>query len=235
MARRPRRLLAPPTLVLDLDGTLVDTAGDLIATLNTVLVAEGMRPVPFGEGRAMVGHGARAMLSAALLANGVTAETERLDNLVAVFLDIYGDHIADTSRPFPGAVEALDRFKESGWRLAICTNKFEKHSRLLLTELRLADRFAMIAGQDTYGVKKPDPRHLAETIREAGGAIGRAVMVGDSEVDIETAKAAQVPVVAVDFGYSRIPVADLAPDRVISHFDSLFEAAAELVDRGRRT
>jgi phosphoglycolate phosphatase len=223
---------SPPTLVLDLDGTLVDTAGDLAATLNDVLAGEGLAPVPYDAARTMVGHGARAMLSNALLAAGVTAESERLDNLMAVFLDVYAGRIAETSRPYPGALEALDRFAADGWRLAVCTNKFEQHSRLLLAALGIANRFVVIAGQDTYGVRKPDPRHLRETIREAGGEAARTIMVGDSEVDVQTARAAQVPVVAVDFGYSRIPVVDLAPDRVISHFDDLYAAATGLVGGG---
>jgi phosphoglycolate phosphatase len=220
--------------VLDLDGTLVDTAGDLTATLNDVLMGEGLAPVSFQSARTMVGHGARAMLSNALLAAGITAESERLDNLVAVFLDIYAGRIAETSRPFPGAIEALDRFAAEGWLLAVCTNKFEQHSRLLLTTLGIAGQFAVIAGQDTYGVRKPDPRHLMETIRDAGGNVSRAVMVGDSEVDVQTARAAEVPVIAVDFGYSRIPVADLAPDRVISHFDDLYAAATALIPAAQK-
>jgi phosphoglycolate phosphatase len=224
-----------PTLVLDLDGTLVDTAGDLTATLTDVLAGEGVAPVPFDAARAMVGHGARAMLANALLAAGITAEPERLDNLFAIFLDIYAGRIAETSRPFPGVVEALDRFAAEGWLLAVCTNKLERHSRLLLTAIGIADRFPVIAGQDTYGVRKPDPRHLLETIRDAGGDVARAVMVGDSEVDIETARAARIPVVAVDFGYSRIPVTDLAPDRVISHFDDLYPAATALLRSARST
>jgi phosphoglycolate phosphatase len=218
-----------PTLVLDLDGTLVDTADDLTATLNDVIAQEGLSPVTPAAGRAMVGHGARALLSNALLAAGVTAEPDRLDNLVAMFMDVYARRLAETSRPFPGAVESLDRFAAEGWRLAVCTNKFERHSRLLLDAVGIADRFAVIAGQDTYGVRKPDPRHLSETIRAAGGDLRRAIMVGDSEVDVETAKAAGVPVVAVDFGYCRVPVADLAPSRVISHFEGLYPAASALL------
>ncbi len=218
-----------PTLVLDLDGTLVDTADDLTATLNDVIAGEGLSPVTPAAGRAMVGHGARAMLSNALLAAGVTAEPDRLDNLVAMFMDVYARRLAETSRPFPGVVESLDRFAAEGWRLAVCTNKFERHSKLLLAAVGIADRFAVIAGQDTYGVRKPDPRHLSETIRAAGGDVRRAVMVGDSEVDVATAKAARVPVVAVDFGYCRVPVADLAPSRVISHFDALYPAASALL------
>lgn len=218
-----------PLLVLDLDGTLVDTAGDLTATLNDILAQEGLPAVGPAEGRAMVGHGARAMLSNALSGAGITAEPERLDNLVAIFIDVYAGRIAETSRPFPGVPAALDRFEAAGWRLAVCTNKFERHSRLLLGELGLADRFAVIAGQDTYGVRKPDARHLLETIRAAGGSPSAAVMVGDSEVDVQTARNARVPVVAVDFGYCRVPVEDLAPDRVISHFDALFPAATGLL------
>lgn len=226
--------MTAPTLVLDLDGTLVDTAGDLTATLNDVIQAEGLPPVPLEAARLMVGNGARAMISSALVAAGLTVEPERLDNLFAVFLDLYAGRIAETSRPYPGAVEALDRFAAAGWLLAVCTNKLEGHSRLLLTELGIADRFAVIAGQDTFGVRKPDPRHLTETIREAGGAAAKAVMVGDSEVDVRTAQAARIPVVAVDFGYSRVPVAEFGPDAVISHFDSLHAAAARLVGVARK-
>jgi phosphoglycolate phosphatase len=220
-----------PVLVLDLDGTLIDTVGDLTKTLNDVLRSEGIGPMPLAEARLLVGHGARAMIASALQSAGITAESERLDNLFALFLDIYAGRIAEESRPFPGAIESLDRFAADGWLIAICTNKLERHSRLLLEALGIADRFAVIAGQDTYGVRKPDPRHLLETVRESGGDSASAIMVGDSEVDIQTAKAANVPVVAVDFGYSRIPVADLGPDRVISHFVDLYDAARSLVGR----
>ena len=224
-------MTAAPTLVLDLDGTLVDTASDLTATLNDILAQEGLPAISPEDGKTMVGHGARAMLSNALLATGATVETERLDNLVAVFMDVYAGRIAESSRPYPGVPAALDRFAAAGWRLAVCTNKFERHSKLLLAELGMADRFAVIAGQDTYGMRKPDPHHLLETIREAGGSPTAAVMVGDSEVDVQTARNASVPVVAVDFGYSRVPVADLAPDRIISHFDALYDAVTGLMVR----
>jgi phosphoglycolate phosphatase len=220
-----------PILVLDLDGTLVDTAGDLTATLNDVLRSEGLAPVPFEAARLMVGNGARAMLASGLSAAGEAVAPERLDALLAVFLEIYAGRIAETSRPFPGAVDALDRFAADGWRLAVCTNKFEQLSRQLLTEIGIADRFAVIAGQDTYGTRKPDPRHLTETIRAAGGDPLQAIMVGDSDVDIATARAARIPVVAVSFGYSRTPVAELSPDRVIDHFDALYPAAMELAGR----
>ena len=217
------------TLVLDLDGTLVDTAGDLVSTLNVVIGEEGLAPIPFAEAVGYVGHGARAMLTAAIKANGVLPDSDRLDNLMALFIDHYSRHIAELSRPFPGVDTALDRFAAEGWRLAVCTNKLESLSRQLLGKLGLAERFAVIAGQDTFGIRKPDPRHLTETIRAAGGEPGAAVMVGDSEIDIHTAKAARVPVVAVSFGYSPVPVGTFGPDRVIDHFDALYGAAAGLL------
>lgn len=222
-------LAARPTLVLDLDGTLVDTAADLISALNAIVASEGLTPIPFDQALAMVGNGARAMLARAIEANGLNAEAERLDNLTAEFIDYYSEHIADRSLPYPGVAAALDQFANAGWQLAICTNKFEGLSRLLLERLGLAGHFAVIAGQDTFGVRKPDPRHLTETIRVAGGIAQRSIMVGDSEVDVMTARAASVPVIAVAFGYSPIPAAELGADGVIDHFDHLFETAARLL------
>jgi phosphoglycolate phosphatase len=220
--------LTAPTLVFDLDGTLVDTAGDIIASLNVVLAVEGLAPLAPEIAITMVGHGSRVLLESALKANGIETDSDRLDNLVALFLDHYAKHIADESRAFPGAVAALDRFAAGGWRLAVCTNKFEGLSRQLLLALDLLDRFAAVTGQDTFGVRKPDPRHLIETIRLAGGQVENAVMVGDSIVDVDTAKAAGVPVIAVAFGYSAIPVNELGADRVIAHFDELFETVGEV-------
>jgi phosphoglycolate phosphatase len=223
--------LEAPTLVLDLDGTLVETAGDLVATLNLILQSEGLRPLPFEDARMLVGNGAKAMLEAGFIAGGATLTPERLDILFDAFIAHYCAHIADHSTLFPGADSALDRFAAEGWRLAVCTNKLEGLARQLLEQIGVADRFALIAGPDTFGVKKPDPRHLTETIIGAGGNPKDAVMVGDSDFDIVVARAAGVPVVGVSFGYSPVPIADLGPDRVISHFDELFEAATALARR----
>ena len=219
---------AAPTLVLDLDGTLVDTAGDLVATLNVILGNEGLPPLAFDRARGFIGHGAKAMLEAGLAAAGVTASSQRVTTLFDAFLVYYSEHIADHSQAFPGAVAALDRFAADGWRLAICTNKLEGLSRELLVALGIADRFAAIAGQDTFGVRKPDPRHLTETIIRAGGDPTAAIMVGDSEIDVATARAAALPVVGVTFGYSPVPMTELRPDRVIDHFDELYESATAL-------
>ena len=221
--------MTSPTLVLDLDGTLVDTASDLVATLNFILQKEGATPLDFTLARGMVGHGARAMLEAGLVASKLVASPERVEVLFREFVAHYEDHIADTSRPFPGTLDALDRFASAGWTLAVCTNKLESLSRQLLGRLGIADRFAVIAGQDSYGVRKPDPRHLTETIRNAGGSPARTVMVGDSEVDIATAKAAAVPVVAVSLGYSPVPLGEFGPDQIIGDYGALFDAATELL------
>jgi phosphoglycolate phosphatase len=221
-----------PTIVFDLDGTLVDTAHDLVATLNSILVAEGMVPVKVEAAVAMVGSGARVMLEAAFAAEGRALTPETLDRLLRDYMALYDEHLADESRPYPGAEAALDRFAAAGWMLAVCTNKFEAPARKLLALLDLSPRFAAITGQDTFAFHKPDPRHLTETVRLAGGVASNAVMVGDSITDIDTALAANIPVVAVSFGYSPIPVADLKPTRVIDRLDKLWVAVAD-IRRGR--
>lgn len=218
----------PPVLVLDLDGTLVETAPDLIATLNMILVREGLTAIPVEQAPEMIGQGAKIMLERGFQANRQPIEGARLETLFADFIDHYSAHIADESRPFPGAVAALDRFKNAGWRLAVCTNKLEGLTRKLLDVLDLSHRFAAICGPDTFNVRKPDPEHLFKTIAAAGGVAANAVMVGDSPSDINAAKAAAVPVVAVDFGYTDTPVDQLDPDRIISHFDQLWDAVSEL-------
>lgn len=221
----------PPTLVLDLDGTLIDTAGDLLATLNVILAREGQAAVSLVQARDMIGSGARAMLEAGFAANGKVLPNEHLDRLFADFIAYYSENIAATSAPFPGALAALDRFSSEGWRLTVCTNKLESLARRLLTELGIAERFAVISGQDTFGVRKPDPRHLVKTIRHAGGEPAAAIMVGDSEFDIAAARAAGIPSVGVTFGYATVPIADHRPDAIISHFDELFDIAQRLVKR----
>lgn len=217
------------TVVFDLDGTLIDTAPDLIDTLNVVLGNERLPPVAYDEARLMIGGGARRMLELGLKADGRATSGPELDRMFNEFLKYYSAHIADRSRPFPGLESALDALAVKGCKLAVCTNKLESLSRQLLDALDLSRRFAVICGQDTFGTMKPDPEVLRRTIRESGGDVGRAVMIGDSATDINTAKAANVPVVAVDFGYTEIPVNRLGPDRIISHFDALPEAVFDLM------
>ena len=214
----------PPIAVFDLDGTLADTIYDLIATLNVVLASEGLPALSLEAGRSMVGAGARALLERGLAAAGREVTPDRLDELHRAFMVHYGDNLCVDTKLFPGAVEALDRLATAGFRLAVCTNKYESHSIRLLESLGVADRFAAIAGRDTFPYFKPDPRHLTLTVDRAGGDPGRAVLVGDSRTDIVTAQAAGMPVVAVTFGYTDVPVAELGPDRMIDHFDQLFDS-----------
>ena len=216
--------MPPPTIVFDLDGTLIDTAPDLVATLNWVLAREGLPPLAYDDARTLIGGGAKAMIARGLKHKSIDPNQDQIERMFADFLAYYSEHIADRSRPFPGLERALDHFTARGFRLAVCTNKLEGLSVKLLNALGLTKRFAAICGQDTFGVQKPDPEVLRRTIAAAGGDAGRAVMVGDSQTDILTARGAQVPVIAVSFGYSERPVAEFEPDRLIGHFDLLAAA-----------
>ena len=213
--------MSTPLIIFDLDGTLVDTAPDLVATLNVVFASEGLPPVPYRQARTMIGGGARAMLTHGLNADGRVVTPEKLEQLFADFVAYYTAHVADLSQPFPGLVEALDALSARGHRFAVCTNKFERQSRMLLEALKLTDRFDAICGQDTFAIAKPDPEILRRTIAAAGGDVRQSIMIGDSETDILTARAAGIPVIAVDFGYSDPPVSEFGPDRLISHFSQL--------------
>ncbi len=215
------------TIVFDLDGTLVDTAPDLTNALNDVLTRRGHQPVALATIRACVGHGARVMIEEALRRTGAEGD---IDRMLAEFLTHYEANIANESRPFPGAVAALEDLAARGATLAVCTNKREYLSRKLLEQLDLARFFSSLAGRDTFAVSKPHPDHLTQLIALAGGKPSRAVMVGDSDIDILTAKAASVPVILVSFGYATAPLDHLAPEAVIDHFDQLEARAGALLD-----
>jgi phosphoglycolate phosphatase len=217
-------------VVFDLDGTLIDTAPDLIATLNALFEREGIEPVPFMQARQFIGGGARKLIERGLAAKGRALTVAEADRLYAVYVSAYEERIAELSRPFPGVEGALDALAARGFRFAVCTNKLERLSVKLLDALDLSRRFAAICGQDTFGVQKPDPRILTATVEAAGGCLRSALMVGDSHIDIATARAAKVPVIAVDFGYTDTPVARHRPDRLISHFDELTAAVTDMIE-----
>lgn len=207
------------TLVFDLDGTLVDSAPDLIAATNHVLAGLDRPPADDNVLRPQVSHGALAMIRAGIGPEAREWPEEQLYPLFETFIAYYQANIAVRSRPFPGVIAALDRAQAAGHILAVCTNKRESLARQLLGDLGLTDRFAAIAGRDTFAVYKPDPAHLTGTISLAKGSANRAVMIGDSGVDVATAKAARVPVIAVSFGYSDPAVATFDPDALIHHYD----------------
>lgn len=221
-------MTVPPTLVFDLDGTLVDTAPDLMHALNAALRHEGLREMTLVESIPMIGAGARALLERGLIKLHAHRSKEEVDALFEIFLDHYTAHIADESRPYPGVLAAMDRFEAAGWRFAVCTNKLEGLSRSLLRAFGIEQRFAAVGGGDTFAFKKPDARALLETIALAGGDPATTIMVGDSDTDIATAKNAGIPVVAVDFGYTTIPVSELSPNRIIGHYDELWGAVEEV-------
>jgi phosphoglycolate phosphatase len=218
-----------PTIVFDLDGTLVDTAPDLVDTLNAVLARHDVPPVSYHAARTMIGAGVKPLLQRALASQDIHPPAAELDELYGEYLKLYAEHIADRSRPFPGLTDALDTLARQGCRLAVCTNKLEWFALRLLDVLGLATRFGAICGQDTFAMRKPDPDMLRLTIVRAGGDTAHAVMVGDSMTDVATARAANIPVIAVDFGYTEIPPAALGADRLISHFDALPETVRQLI------
>jgi phosphoglycolate phosphatase len=222
-------------VVFDLDGTLVDTAPDLISALNFVLDREGLPPVPLESARNMIGAGARKLIERGLELEGRAAGFADISRLTADFIDYYAAHIADASRPFEGLESALDDLGAQGFRFAVCTNKLEWLSKLLLDRLGLSSRFSAICGADTFGVAKPDPAILRQTIARAGGALSAAVMVGDAGPDIGVARRAGIPVVGVEFGYTDVPIADLKPDRLIGHLRELPGAVQSLMLRQQAT
>jgi phosphoglycolate phosphatase len=221
--------MSPPrTVVFDLDGTLVDTAPDLIAALNYVLDREGMPPVPLKSARNMIGAGARKLIERGLELDGRTLSVPDIDRLFRDFIVYYAAHIADASRPFEGLEAALDDLESQGFRFAVCTNKLEWLSKLLLEKLDLSRRFAAICGADTFGVAKPDPVILQQTVARAGGQLSGAIMVGDAGPDVGVARRAGIPVIGVEFGYTDVPIAELKPDRLIGHMRELPTAVRSL-------
>jgi phosphoglycolate phosphatase len=217
------------TVVFDLDGTLVDTAPDLINALNFILEREGLPPVPLHSARTMIGGGARRLIERGLELEGRSAGLEEITRLTSDFIDYYAAHIADASRPFEGLESTLDELSGRGYRFAVCTNKLEWLSKLLLDQLGLSSRFSAICGADTFGVSKPDPAILQQTIARAGGHPSSAIMVGDAGPDIGAARRAGIPVIGVEFGYTEVPIADLKPDRLISHMSELPAAVENLM------
>jgi phosphoglycolate phosphatase len=211
----------PRTLVFDLDGTLVDTAPDLIGALNFVLDREGLAPVPFAKARNLIGAGARKLIERGFELEDRSITVDDLNRLTKDFVAYYAEHIADESRPFEGLEAALDQLEAQGFRFAVCTNKLEWLSKLLLDKLDLSKRFAAICGADTFGVSKPDPVILQQTLARAGRPLSGAIMVGDAGPDVGVARRAGVPVIGVEFGYTDVPIAELRPDRLIGHFGEL--------------
>lgn len=221
------------TVVFDLDGTLVDTSPDLIAALQAVLAGLGLPEADEAAFWPLAGRGARVMIETAIRSHGAALpDREEMNGLVSEFVAHYRARITHASRPFPGCEAALTALAVRGATLAVCTGKREDLAVQLLTGLKLAQRFKAIVGGDSLPVCKPHPGHVLGAIAAAGGSPLRAVMIGDSAADVDAAKAAGVPVIAVSFGYSDTPVAGLGADLVIAHFDELYGAVETLLSAG---
>jgi phosphoglycolate phosphatase len=214
-------ILAAPLVVFDLDGTLIDTAPDLVASLNHTIAAHGLAPVTYGDLTHLVGHGARAMIERSFRLRGRPLDEAELPPMMDRFIEHYLAGMPGESRPYPGLTDSLDRLRDAGMVLAVCTNKMESLARPLIEGLGMTGYFSAITGGDTFPVRKPDPAHLTGTVDLAGGDIRRTVMVGDSLNDLKVAVNAGVPSVGVPFGYSDVPIQTLNPTVLIDHFDQL--------------
>ena len=220
-----------PTIVFDLDGTLAETAPDLIWTLNAVLAEIDLPPIPFELARDLIGAGARALINRGLAADGRELGDEDVEKLFNRYLEIYETRLCVETHLFEHVPESLDILKQRGHRMAVCTNKMEYHSQKLIDALGIAPYFSAICGRDTFAFCKPDARHLTHTVLKAGGNPAKAIMIGDSRTDIDTALNANLPSIGVPFGYTDTPMAALGPDVLISHFRELPDAVMGLVAR----
>jgi phosphoglycolate phosphatase len=218
------------TVVFDLDGTLADTSGDLVAAANTCFRGMGAGDQLCAARDAGVAlRGGRAMLRLGMERIGRGQDEAEIDRQYPLLLEAYARAIDTHTRLYPGAMEAVGILRGAGYRVAICTNKPEALARLLLNRLGVLEAFHALTGADTLAVRKPDPEHLNETVRRAGGDPGRALLVGDSDTDRETARAAGMPSVLVGFGPSGADMAALEPDAIIGHYDELPNVVARLI------
>lgn len=230
MGARPTRPdLTGATVVFDLDGTLVDTAPDLVRALNLTLDLEGLPHVAASAVRQIVGQGARAMIERGAAMSGARFSAARLDQLTEAFVTYYRADIAASSLPYPGVEETLTLLSDSGAKLAVCTNKRTDLSVQLLRTLDLEARFSAIVGADAVANRKPHPEHFRETVARAGGQVRRSVMIGDTAADVAAAKAAGAPAAVVSFGYSEAPVAKLGADAIITDYSQAFGVAVALL------
>jgi phosphoglycolate phosphatase len=219
-----RRDLAGTVIIFDLDGTLVDTAGDLAAAMNHVLAGEGRAVLPLARVRHLIGQGAEAMLARGFAETGGAPRAADMEVNVRTFLDHYTANIATLSRPFPGAIEAIGELRAIGAACAVCTNKRETLSRALLAALRINSHFDAIVGGDTGPAPKPDPAPVRLCIERT--RTERAIFVGDSDTDIKAAKAAGIPCLLATFGYG--------PALLRAEAAASFDAYAALPDLIRR-
>jgi phosphoglycolate phosphatase len=219
------------TLIFDLDGTLVDTAPDLLGAANAVLAARDRPAIEPAALHHMIGFGARSLIAQAFAITGEEARAEEMPALEAIFLEHYRDHLADFSRPFPGVEATLTRLKADGAQLGVLTNKPHALAAPLLERLDLVRFFPSIYGAGSRPYVKPDPRIFDDVVADLSngkGHGGRGVMIGDSVTDLQTGRAAGVPCILMSYGYTPVPASSLGADIVLDDFTQLPAAIARL-------
>ena len=220
------------TVVFDLDGTLADTSGDLIAAANTCFRGMGVGDLldPARDAATAL-QGGRAMLRLGMTRLGRADDAATVDACYPVLLEAYGAAIDTHTVLYPGAMAAVSALVAQGYRVAICTNKPEALARQLLKGLGVLDAFGGLIGADSLPVRKPDPAPLRAAVRAAGGDPARCLLVGDTVTDRETSRAAGVPSVLVTFGPFGAGVHGLSPEATIDHFDELPDIVAQLIGK----
>ncbi len=222
------------TIIFDLDGTLVDSAPDLADSLDALLIESGFDAIGLAATRNLIGHGISN-----LVLKGFGVRGQKLNEVEAVaatqrFQVLYAERLPAKATLYPQVNESLSHLASLGWRMVVCTNKLTAFARAILEGLGIAHYFEIIAGPDTFGIAKPDPQHLLRTLPRDVPESYLSIMVGDSEVDITTAKAAGLPIVAVTYGYAHTPLNTLAPDALVDRFSEVPAAIAEIANKFTR-
>lgn len=219
--------IKPPIVVFDLDGTLVHTAPDLVASMNHALVMHGQNPIDYSELAPFAGTGGRGMLKRYGEHHKITFSEPEIVIIISRFLAHYEAEMPGKSVIYEDAIGLVEALRDAGFKTAICTNKPQKLADLLLQKLGIFKHFDAICGADYFAFRKPDPRHLIETIKVAGGNVSRAILFGDSQTDFDTANSANIPVVGVTFGYSPEPISNFKITKLISHYRDIDAATIE--------
>jgi phosphoglycolate phosphatase len=218
------------SVIFDLDGTLADTSGDLIAAANACFAAEGLgTPLDAGRDAAAALRGGRAMLRLGFSRLGTAWTEADVDAAYPVLLEAYRGGIATHTRLYPGAMAAVEALLRDGIRVSVCTNKPEGLAELLLKALGVREAFGALVGADTFAVRKPDPLPYRAAVERAGGTVARSMLVGDTETDAKTGAAAGVPVVLVTFGPEGAGVERFGPTALLDRFEDLPAMAGRLL------
>lgn len=211
------------TIAFDLDGTLVDTAPDLVRATNEIMDLLELPHCDLNDMRKIVGRGAKISVKTAALLHNRDLSEDELTKLLPIFLETYEAGIALRSKAYEGAALVLEILQNQGAKLVVCTNKPTHLAKKVLNELDILKYFLAIYGPEATPKTKPDPIHLITAIEGIGGDINRAILVGDSENDVIAAKEANVPVIVTSFGYTTKKAPDLGADAFFDHYDELFE------------